>query len=93
MLVARTFVPPEAHEIAQEFRRAAAQLRTSSSNLNSIRDTLDTNWLGHSKDLFFDEFANQPSRVNSLAESLMSDAQTIENIHVTIYVEVPDVVG
>ncbi len=90
MLVAKTFVPPEAHAIAEEFRRAANDLYSSSGNLNSIRATLDSNWLGQSKNLFFEAFANQPATVNSLAEWLMNSAHTIENIHVTIYVEVPD---
>ena len=93
MLVARTFVPPEAHAIAEEFRRAANELCSSSGNLNSIRATLDGNWLGQSKNLFFEAFGNQPAAVNSLAEWLTNSANTIENIHVTIYVEVPGIRG
>lgn len=86
MLVPKTFVPPEAHQIAAEFRKAASALRASSSSLNSIGNTLDMNWMGHSKDLFFDAFQGKPAQVQALAEWLDAQASVIENIHVTIMV-------
>lgn len=88
MRVARTFIPPEAHTIAAQFRQAAHQLRASSGKLNSIGATLDSDWLGHSKELFFDQFRNQPSSVNALADWLMDRAQYIESIYVTIWEEI-----
>ena len=87
MLVSKTFVPPEAHQIAADFRRAASALRTSSANLSSIGNTLDNNWMGHSKELFFDLFNGKPAQVQSLADWLDAEARVIENIHVTIMVE------
>lgn len=93
MLVAKSIIPPEAHEIARQFRQAANELRSSSGNLNSIGATLDSDWLGHSKELFFDLFRSQPSAVSSMADWLLNCANYIESIHVTIYVEVPDNLG
>jgi uncharacterized protein YukE len=88
MLVAKTFVPPEAYEIAAQFRQAASDMRALSGDLSSIGTTLDPEWDGHSKELFFDKFRPQPPAVTSLADWLMQCANTIEHIHVTIYVEV-----
>jgi uncharacterized protein YukE len=88
MRVAKTFVPPEAHAIADQFRRAANQLRTSSENLNQISGVLDNGWLGHSKELFFDLYRNQPTAVNAMADWLTDRANYVENIHVTIWEEI-----
>jgi len=86
MLVSKTFVPPEAHHIAAEFRQAASVLRQSSASLGSIGNTLEDTWMGHSKDLFFELFNGKPAQVRSLADWLDSQASVIENIHVTITV-------
>ncbi len=88
MRVAKTFVPPEAHSIAEQFRHAAHQLRESSGNLNSVGATLDSDWLGHSKELFFDQFRNQPSAINTMADWLLDRARYIESIQVTIWEEI-----
>ncbi len=88
MKIARTFIPSEAHAIAGQFRIVAKQLRASSSNLNSLGAILDNEWSGHSKELFFDQFRNQPSAVNAIADWLIDRAQYIENIHVTVWEEI-----
>ena len=88
MRVAKTFVPPEAHAIAEQFRSAANQLRTSSESLNQIGATLDSNWSGHSKELFFDLYRNHPTAVNAMADWLLDRANYIENIHVTVWEEI-----
>jgi uncharacterized protein YukE len=88
MRVAKTFVPPEAHAIAEQFRHAANQLRTSSESLNQIGSTLDSSWSGHSKELFFDLYRNHPAAVNAMADWLMDRANYVENIYVTIWEEI-----
>lgn len=87
-LVPKTFTPPEAHAIAEVFRRAANQARSLTGQLRSGSAALDTSWSGTSKGLFFENFNNEPPQLLSLADWLMNRANHIESIKVKKWEEV-----
>lgn len=83
--VARTFVPPEASELAAEFRRTAGEFRGESGDLRGIWDGLDQTWDGVSNDRFNLEFGPRPGQLNALAEWLEAAAGDLERTEVTIW--------
>lgn len=85
--VPRTFVPPEAHKIAADFRRAARESRQLASQLRSVGGTLNSTWEGNSKNQFMGEFNPEPGNLDSYASYLEQCARNIEHIKVTIWEE------
>ena len=83
--VAYTFVPPEAHHIANDFRAQARQVRDAAQKLRSSGGTLNNSWEGRSHDLFMGQFNPQPGNLESYASWLDNRASYIETIRVTEY--------
>ena len=79
----RTFVPPEAHEIAARWRALAAEIRKTSESLQAIGASLAATWEGVSKQRFMGEFESVPGNVASCADLLESLASQVESITVT----------
>ncbi len=83
--VPKTFHPPEGRAIAAAFREAAGQIRGLAGQLRSTGGTLDSNWEGNSKNVFFGMFQQEPPDMENFASWLDSAAGEIESIVVTIY--------
>ncbi len=89
-LVPKTFTPPEAHGIAQDFRRAANQARSLAGQLKAGGAALEATWQGTSKTLFYEKFDKVPPNLLTIAEWLLDRANYIESIKVTIWEEVTE---
>ena len=85
--VPRTFIPPEAHSIANNFRQTASEVRRLAGQLNEIGNTLNATWEGRSKNNFMGEFNPEPGNLNSFADYLESCAQNVERMTVTVWEE------
>jgi uncharacterized protein YukE len=83
--VPRTFTPPEAKEIAAQFRETAQRVREFASQLRSTGGTLEMSWEGISKNNFFMDFQPEPGNVEQYAAWLESQAGVIESMTVTIW--------
>lgn len=84
ILVPVTIVPPEAHAIAESFRKEANRVRELASQSRKIKGTLDGSWQGISKNKFSIDFDPKISQLDNYANSLEEKARQIENIHVTV---------
>ena len=83
--VPRTFVPQEAHGIAERLRSEAAHIREYANQLRDVRNTLNNTWQGNSKDRFMGEYQAEPDRLDSYAAWLITRANEIEQIKVTVW--------
>lgn len=83
--VARTFVPPEAAQIAAEFNKAANDAINLSNQLSNISGTLESTWEGNSKNSFMGDFSPEPGNLRSYAQYLRNCAHQISQIRVTVW--------
>ena len=79
----RTFVPAEAHKIADRWRGIAVEIRSNAESLSSLGSTLDATWEGTSKQRLMAEYHVLPGNVGGCAELLDSLAAQVESITVT----------
>ena len=76
-------VPPEAHAIAAAFRREAQRVRELAVQQRGVKGTLDSTWLGNSKNRFSAEFDPEISKLDRYADMLEDKARQIEKITIT----------
>ncbi|MEA4906904.1 MAG: hypothetical protein VB089_04750 [Anaerolineaceae bacterium] len=77
-------IPPEAHAIADAFRREARRARDLAAQSRSIKSRLDYNWQGNSKNKFSGDFDPQIGQLENYANALDEKARQIENIRVKV---------
>lgn len=83
--VPRTFIPPEAYSIANNFRRLAQEARRLANELRRLSNVLNSGWEGNSKNNFMNDFLPKASDLERLADHLERSARTIETTKVTVW--------
>ena len=79
----RTFVPAEAHGIADRLRGMAAETRSNAESFRSLGSRLDATWEGNAKQRLMVGYNVLPGNVDGRAEMLDSLAAQVESITVT----------
>lgn len=79
--------PPEAGEIANEYRAAADKIRNIGQRVSQVGTNLDGNWSGNAKNIFGSHFNSFPSEVIEYADMLDQMAHEISNIQVWVEIE------
>ena len=81
----RTFVPPEAGELAARFRKTAEKLRGNGSDLRRVSGAFDGTWQGRSRERFMLDFGSRPGQLESVAQWLEMAAGQLERTEVTVW--------
>lgn len=79
------FTPPEAHNIASQFRSQARVIREQANAIRKARSTLDGSWEGNSKNNFVSQLDPVPGNLDSYAQWLESAANEIEHLKALEY--------
>lgn len=77
-------IPPEAHAIADAFRREARRVRDITAQARNTKSALDNSWTGNSKNRFSGNFDPQIGQLDNYANILEEKARQIDNIRVTV---------
>jgi len=86
-MVKVNIIPPEAAQIAAQFERAADEIRSIAASLEGVRASLNPDWMGNAKNVFFshyDPFLGDFKHFIQLLDQLASQARSIQ-----VQVEVP----
>jgi hypothetical protein len=83
-----TFHPHEADRIAEDINRLIQTLTTEYNQLDTSSINVCYNWLGHQKDVFFEETRPKVKKLASFLEYLRSRETYYKNILVTKWEEV-----
>ena len=86
-IVTKYINPPEAGPIAEEYRKAAREVRAIASRVRNTGKKLDVGWKGKSRNKFFSKFDSTPSELERYASTLEQLANDIKRIQVLIEVE------
>lgn len=86
-IVTKYINPPEAGPIAEEYRKAAREVRAIASRVKNTGNKLDIGWKGKSRNKFFSRFESTPSDLERYASTLDQMANDIKGIQVLIEVE------
>lgn len=87
-LKGKWITPPEADEIAGQYRNAANEIRAIAQRVSGVGNRLDGSWLGNSKNIFDSHFNSFPNDITAYADMLDQMAHEISKIQV--WVEVDD---
>jgi uncharacterized protein YukE len=81
----RTFIPPEATYLANQFRSAAEKATELADQCDQTQYTLDETWEGKSQQVFFEERREQSNLLRRFAVELTMAANRIGSIEVTVW--------
>lgn len=79
------FVPPEAIQLAGEFRARARQIESMIEEIDRCRNNFEVDWEGQSKRLFMDLLAPERARLTALVGWLKDSALILEETRVRVW--------